>query len=68
MMLVKLDFVGGKLCLTLSEYDRSRNRIKISGAGVCVLHEKRLYASYEFVADRKKTNIFVLIRAVVDKE
>lgn len=65
---VKLKFVSGVLCPTLSDYDKSRNRIETSGTGGCVLHEQRTYANHGFCAERKMMTSFALIRNKSDED
>lgn len=59
---VNLGLVSKLLCSTLIDCTVSQDKIKISEAGDCVLHEKRVYRTHEFGAWRRMMSSLVLIR------
>lgn len=56
-------FVDRQFCSTLSDYEKSQNKIKLSETGVCLLHEQKMCTSYELGAEKKIVSSNVLIKA-----
>lgn len=65
---VNLGFVSEGLFPNWSFYGKSRNRIRISETGSCVLHEQRVYVTPDFGTARTMMNRFVLIGYESDEE
>lgn len=68
MKFVNLGFVSRGCCCPLSDYNRSRSKIKITRNGGCLLHEQKVYATHESGAERKVMSSFALIRSESEEE
>lgn len=59
---VKSGFVTGLFCPTWIDYNCSRINITISETEGCAMHDRRVYETHGFGADRTVPNSFVLVR------